>query len=99
MAPLTGSAPVSICVTRPRTAPTELATSARARIGTRVVAHAGDVATSDATAPQSSTRAWRGRGFILCGLPSPPCWPASELRERQRLLLVVHHRHDALARL
>jgi hypothetical protein len=67
MAPPSGSAAVSMRVTCPRTAPTELATSSRARIGTTVVACAAALVPLSASATQSSRRDARPPGGAMAG--------------------------------
>src|SRR5262245_11037530 len=88
-------------VTRPRTAPIEPATRSRVRIGTIVVACAAAPARSTARVAPLRMRLNRGPGRdLIAGEPSLRRTEPridSELRERQRLLFVVHHRDHAPA--
>src|SRR5262245_54537594 len=101
MAPLSGSAPLSMRVTLPRTAPIEPATRSRVRMGTIVVACAAAPARSTARAPlRMGPNHGPGRDLIAgtpCLRRAEPLRIDSELRERQRLLFVIHHRHHAPA--
>jgi hypothetical protein len=56
-------------VTRPRTAPIELATSSRARIGTTVVARAAALAPQTASAAVSSASHARAQGGRIAAEP------------------------------